>query len=172
MIDEEKRIKLNKKREQLLLKKAEEERYSLINDLISHLDNKSTKYEVILDSSNDDCLSARVWAYNSFNFLSWGRIDQKDDNFVDVVAVENFDSCDLAVKGLINNHTTEAKYVYIFWTNANRPILKIKFDDFITHAYEIFEEDWDTWVVAPDENWGIEYHHDGELSLFKARSAS
>ena len=146
-----------------------EDRLSLIKDLTSYLDEKSIAYEVILDDVNRLDGSARSWVYSHFTFLPWGRINHKDCNLSDVVIVEKFDGCREAVKSLVSSHKIKTDTVYVFWTNTDRPILKISFNDFIHHAFEIFEEDWDTWITAPNEEWCFEFHHDGELSFCSTR---
>ena len=164
MIDISKVEELKKKRELLKEKKRDEDRKNLIRDLTSFFDSKNIGYNLILDDLEDE-FSSRGWVYRNYTFHLWARINQEGLNGCCVLNINNYQGCTEIVKDLISKNKFSADYVYIFWTDADRPLLKVKFKDFINYAYEIFEEDWDTWVFSPENNWCIEYHHDGELSF-------
>lgn len=55
--------------------------------------------------------------------------------------------------------------VHVTWSDGSCPSLAIRLGDLLGIAGDVFEADFDTWIVSQNENWCMEAHHDGTLCL-------
>ena len=57
--------------------------------------------------------------------------------------------------------------VYVCWDDANLPVLSCKLKILVENLYDITWVSFDTWLFNPDEEWIIEFYHEGEVVFGK-----
>ncbi len=66
---------------------------------------------------------------------------------------------------LYKNHVNVNEQVYVFWFNADLPVIKTSIKNIINVIDEVLSVDFDTWIFCPKERYVVEYYHEGETFL-------
>jgi hypothetical protein len=67
------------------------------------------------------------------------------------------------------NGNPEEEYAYALFSNAVRPIVKVKLSTILKCSEEILNEVSDVWLVCLQKGWCIEKYHEGILSIGYSR---
>jgi hypothetical protein len=59
--------------------------------------------------------------------------------------------------------------VVVTWADGSCPSLAVRVSDLLKIACDVFEADFDTWIVCVAENWCLEAHHDGTVCAAASR---
>ncbi|RKZ54680.1 MAG: hypothetical protein DRR16_13695 [Candidatus Parabeggiatoa sp. nov. 3] len=161
-LSSEQRKKLLAKREQLQRKIAQNEQAFFIQELLFEFDSNAIEYEIVWPDYKTSEVKISKWLREKFSITSWGRIDSH--HITMIKKCEVISSCEKLLGEIIEKQRLGNPVVTLIWTNAHRPGIQLKLCDVVKNVEIIFEQDWDTWIVCSENQWCIEYHHDGELS--------
>lgn len=146
-------------------------RAALISEVLAVLKANGEPFQ-LLDSSGESELRYSNWMESSFPIASWGRIAWDNVPNSRCWDWEDFDQLLNAFNEMCNSVGEKNPVVAVFWSNQLKPTLKLSFTTVKRYAEQIFEADWDTWIVCLDENWCIENYHEGELCFGYVPSVS
>lgn len=149
------------KQKRLDLKRVEREQsmMDLSSDVIQTLDSKSIDYNLDFESQ------VWEWICKRFHVHSWGQINWDEVARKDKKTWENeADRVGLYGKIISDNQLTDC-LVTVIWSNAERPAFTMSLKDTKAIAEELFDEDFDTWIVSMENGWCIECHHNGHLAI-------
>ncbi len=108
-------------------------------------------------------------------FHSSGRVDWREmtNNKILYHRLGRVDWREIASKKLIlslNELGNIIKYdstVYVCWDDANLPVLSCKLKILVENLYDVTCFSFDTWLFNPEEEWIIEFYHEGEVVFGK-----
>ena len=66
---------------------------------------------------------------------------------------------------LHKNNVDVNEQVYVFWFNADLPVIQTSIKNIIHVFDEVISVDFDTWIFCPKERYVVEYYHEGETFL-------
>ncbi|MBO2533226.1 MAG: hypothetical protein CW342_10135 [Thermoactinomycetaceae bacterium] len=66
---------------------------------------------------------------------------------------------------LHKNNVDVNEQVYVFWFNADLPVIQTSLKNIIHVFDEVISVDFDTWIFCPKERYVVEYYHEGETFL-------
>ncbi len=138
----------------------------LIYHVIEALDRAQEKYALL---PSDDSMRVTDWMESKFPVASWGRIlwPSVPDSTCLPWANKGADLVD-AFHSLCDRQDLANPQVVVLWSNALRPGLELSLESVRRHAAEIFNADFDTWIVCESDAWCIEVYHEGELCFGRA----
>jgi hypothetical protein len=141
----------------------------LVKKLMQALNTARENYVVL---SADESERVAAWLESSFPIASWGRITWSKLPDGDCRSWANkWNDLPATFADLCNVFGLGEPEVVVLWTNALRPALRMSLGGVRRHAAQIFEMDWDTWIVCPSGGWCIEVYHEGEICFGKADRA-
>lgn len=106
--------------------------------------------------SNEDGGKILSELKKKFPFTSWSRIDWNK-----VIKKEQVNSTlDIKEKLRGNNNT-----VYIIWDEATLPIIKSDLFSVIDAIDDVTAVSFDTWIFSFNEQFVVEFYHDGEIKI-------
>ncbi|WP_228704151.1 hypothetical protein [Acinetobacter gyllenbergii] len=56
--------------------------------------------------------------------------------------------------------------VQVFWSNFNKYSIVCDIEFVIENISNIFDEDWDFWIIQRDNQWVVENYHEEILSIY------
>jgi hypothetical protein len=95
-----------------------------------------------------------------FTFTRWGRIDWSQVKHCTTV---NSVSDILSV--LMDKGREIHNPVFILWDEAKLPAIKSNIQRVLSHIEEITIVSFDTWIFCPDDNYVIEFYHEGDITI-------
>ncbi|MBJ9721196.1 hypothetical protein I5515_05215 [Acinetobacter calcoaceticus] len=98
------------------------------------------------------------------NIKSHGVIDKDTDKLNLLVQDERDFLLDKIRENLIDRPLHEK--VEVFWSNLNKYSIICEIEFVIQNLDNIFDEDWDFWIIDKDKKWIIESYHEEELAIF------
>jgi len=66
---------------------------------------------------------------------------------------------------LHKNNVNVEEPVYVFWFNAELPVIRTSIKNVIKVIDDVISVDFDTWIFCPKERYIVEYYHEGETFL-------
>lgn len=66
---------------------------------------------------------------------------------------------------LYKNNVNVDEPVYVFWFNAELPVIQTSIKNVIKVIDDVISVDFDTWIFCPKERYIVEYYHEGETFL-------
>ena len=69
------------------------------------------------------------------------------------------------LKELHENNVNVNEPVYVFWYNAELPVIKTTIESVIKVLDNVISVDFDTWIFCPKERYIVEFYHEGETFL-------
>jgi hypothetical protein len=138
---------------------------NLVTQLVEGFAQKNENFEIIPQNGQEE---AHVidWLEKNFPFAP-GKISWKK--------VKNYKCVTWSSWGDLLHHFEKIlheisdnpgeEYAYALFSNALRPIVKVKFSTILKCSEEILNEDSDVWIVSPTNGWCIEKYHEGTLCL-------
>lgn len=162
----ERRKALIARREELKRQLHQQQQRESCKELLTQLDLESANYKIIwteLTFFNP----ASHWLGEKFPIAWWGRVDwDKVDSCIQEKGfVADDENLDQKFKQIIVTQNLGNPNVMILWSDANTPSLELSLLIVAKCADLVFQQSWDTWIICPQENWCIEYYHEGELSF-------
>jgi len=144
---------------------------SLIRDVAEALRQAGISFEVLTKGGREES-SAVEWLERRFPIEPWGRVNWnrvKDAYCKPWATWEEMNDAyeDLLVELEKQMGHTDAS-LFLIWSNAARPILRVPFAALRECGAAILDEDSDVWILCPAEGWCIEKYHEGELCYGRA----
>ena len=146
-------------------------RMGLFNDFR----NAGTPFTIIFPDADDVEAGADPglgWLNAHFSFHVGGRIDwtHADDLTEfreDHQGAREWLSAEVGRRGLGDPR------VWIVWADAGTPTIAMALADALAWIDPIFEQDfWDCWVFDPEDDWCIEYDHEGMVVVGRSTEAT
>lgn len=132
----------------------------LIQELLASLDVGREQYRVL---SSAECERAVAWLKDHFPIALWGRVIWSEVPDSTCVAWSNFEERASLFAQLCERLDLDNPQVTVMWSNALRPCIEIALEGARRNAEQIFDADFDTWILCPIDGWCIELYHEGEL---------
>lgn len=102
----------------------------------------------------------------SFPIQSWGKIDW--ENFEGKTYIYDFndnESAALCAKKLFLNLFNKDQKTIISYSSETNENLMVRLFDILDYLWEVFDEDFDTWILDEAGMWCCERYHEGDLTL-------
>jgi len=159
MMDKAQRLLLEKKRKDLQEASLKRSKVDLLSDLIKILDAKYIKYNINFYSD------VWNWICDNFPVAEWGKINWDFVEHKNKLAWTEPDKIPELFEKFVSKYNLTDDMVTIIWSNSERPAIDMSLDDAKMVIQDIFDEDWDTWMVPKERKWCIECHHTGSLTI-------
>lgn len=117
------------------------------------LEELKGNYTIVSDNEKNKILNN---LYDKFPFNDWGRI-----NWDKVIKKERINNI-VDIKEKILNNSIE---VYVIWDQVDLPIIKSDLCSVLNVIYDVTAVSFDTWLFSVDEEYVIEFYHDGEIMI-------
>lgn len=117
------------------------------------LEELKGNYTIVSDNEKNKILNN---LYDKFPFTDWGRI-----NWDKVIKKERINNI-VDIKEKILNNSIE---VYVIWDQVDLPIIKSDLCSVLNVIYDVTAVSFDTWLFSVDEEYVIEFYHDGEIMI-------
>ncbi|MFV5516519.1 hypothetical protein [Acinetobacter gerneri] len=98
------------------------------------------------------------------NIESYGVIDQ-NTNKLYLIVQDDRECLQKKIREYLLNEPAEEQ-VEIFWSNLNKYSILCEIKFVLQNLDNIFDEDWDFWIVNNRKKWIIENYHEERLSIF------
>lgn len=96
--------------------------------------------------------------------LNYGVIDKEADKVELIVQDDRESLLNMIRKYLMKKPIHEE--VHVFWSNLNKYSILCDIKFVLENLDNIFDEDWDFWIIGGNKKWVIENYHEEELSIF------
>ena len=127
---------------------------SLVDDCVKVLGKEA----IILSKKETD--AAFNMLVQRFPFTRWGRIDWSQ-----VKHSMKVNSVSGILSLLIEQGRKTQDDVFILWDEAKLPAIKSKIYVILNHIEEVTLVSFDTWIFCPDDNYIVEFYHEGEITI-------
>ena len=134
----------------------------IIPGVVKILKDRQENYEVLLPETEKN-KALISWFENHFPIASWGRIEWEKVKGKTCYAWQDDSELLKNLEKICRGNQLKKQAVFITWNNALRASLYLRMDLVCNYALEIFQEDFDTWIICLDEGWCIEIYHEGEI---------
>jgi len=113
---------------------------------------------VISDEEKKDTIIEKM--LDSFPPTLWGSISWKEVE--DKISIKKIDE----ISFYLDKYSKKNPHaIYIIWHEADLPIVKTNFKNILDNLFDVKEVSCDTWLYSPEDNWVIEFHHDGNITI-------
>ncbi|MBW4643878.1 MAG: hypothetical protein KME23_12960 [Goleter apudmare HA4340-LM2] len=162
----ERRKALIIRREQLKRQLHQQQQKESCKDLLTQLDAELATYKIIWTEPTF-FNPASSWLTENFPIAWWGRVnwEKVDGCMQSAVFVTDYENFSQKLQQIILNQNLGNPNVIIVWADANTLSLELSLSLVVQHAQLVCQQSWDTWIICPQDNWCIEYYHEGEISF-------
>ncbi|MGY9067693.1 CDI toxin immunity protein [Streptomyces sp. CAS3] len=123
---------------------------------------------MILEKRESDDFEA--CSLNRFPHSAWEGIDWEEVAFVDQEFTSGEREAAEVMRDWLSRLTSSDSLWVIFWGNAVVPTVALPGEHVKRHAEEILYTSADVWLFSVDDQFLIEYTHDGRLTIARVPS--
>ncbi|HEX8695879.1 MAG TPA: hypothetical protein VF746_25915 [Longimicrobium sp.] len=138
-----------------------------LEPLLVELERDGVAYRLLPPEDAEHRAAQERWE-RAFPVASWGRVDWEKVPGSTRLAVHDYDAAGERVRELLAGAARPGEPVWVMWSNALRPMLRLPAAAVAKHAALVVEVDWDTWIFDGEPAWCIEHYHEDELCFGRA----
>ncbi|MFI8147060.1 hypothetical protein [Acinetobacter sp. ABJ_C5_2] len=98
------------------------------------------------------------------NILNYGVID-KDTDKMELLVQNDREFLQEGIRKYLMSKPMHV-IVHVFWSNLSKYSILCNIKFVLDNLDNIFDEDWDFWIISTNKEWLIENYHEEELSIF------
>jgi len=122
----------------------------------------------ILPAGSNESLDVTRWIETTFPIIGqridWSQVPGHDCSLWTETAdlLKAFDR-------MVSLYNLRDADVVVTWSDGSCPSVALSVRGLLKVAVEMFEADFDTWIICATQNWCIEIHHDGSICFAYGR---